>query len=309
MEWKKFLNDWHEHPIAITLSLFFAIAAIAAYFIKPTSNYWFFFLSATSLMATFYLLQIKLAEKKIGVSILLMTATAVPLILSYAMYYIQTGIFFGDNDSISHNHFETLYFSIVTWTTLGYGDFRPVESARFIAASEALLGYIYMGVFVGLVLAYTNSKRESQDNKFRGLIVDNIVSGLIYNLHWLASDLNRNVILDQSELIGSNAVKSKRTQIQKLSAAFNGKITLGDSSFLAKDFITFVKDQRDVIISSINVVSIISPQSLPWWKLFVDNLLRIDKELSEKELIGRVLDALNFLNCFLETYEKDQGLI
>jgi hypothetical protein len=41
-----------------------------------------------------------------------------------------------------------LYFSIVTWTTLGYGDVVPTDASRMIAASEALVGYIFMAILI-----------------------------------------------------------------------------------------------------------------------------------------------------------------
>ncbi len=45
---------------------------------------------------------------------------------------------------------EALYFSIVTFTTLGYGDYYPKHCAAFqyLAASEAILGMILMSLFV-----------------------------------------------------------------------------------------------------------------------------------------------------------------
>jgi hypothetical protein len=43
---------------------------------------------------------------------------------------------------------ECLYCSIVTFTTLGYGDYQPKEPYRLLAASEALLGAALMAVFV-----------------------------------------------------------------------------------------------------------------------------------------------------------------
>lgn len=46
---------------------------------------------------------------------------------------------------------DALYFSIVSFTTLGYGDFQPPPAYRLLAACEALLGYVYLGVFVGLI--------------------------------------------------------------------------------------------------------------------------------------------------------------
>jgi hypothetical protein len=40
------------------------------------------------------------------------------------------------------------YFSIVTFTTLGYGDIAPQGFARFVAAAEAFLGSFTMALFV-----------------------------------------------------------------------------------------------------------------------------------------------------------------
>ena len=43
-----------------------------------------------------------------------------------------------------------LYFSIVTWTTVGYGDFVATEAIRLVAALEAVIGYGFFGMAVGL---------------------------------------------------------------------------------------------------------------------------------------------------------------
>ena len=46
---------------------------------------------------------------------------------------------------------QELYFSMVTFTTLGYGDCSPVCGAELFAATQALFSYIYFGVVVGVL--------------------------------------------------------------------------------------------------------------------------------------------------------------
>lgn len=43
---------------------------------------------------------------------------------------------------------KTLYFSVVTFTTLGYGDLVPVGPSRVIAAIEAFTGSFTLALFV-----------------------------------------------------------------------------------------------------------------------------------------------------------------
>lgn len=55
---------------------------------------------------------------------------------------------------------DCIYFSIVTFTTLGFGDFRPSESARMFAAFQALLGTIHVGLIVGAVFVAVGDRRR-----------------------------------------------------------------------------------------------------------------------------------------------------
>ena len=43
---------------------------------------------------------------------------------------------------------NAIYFSVVTFTTLGYGDISPFGVARFVAALEAFVGSFMMALFV-----------------------------------------------------------------------------------------------------------------------------------------------------------------
>ena len=53
---------------------------------------------------------------------------------------------------LDQNFSTTLYYSTVTFTTLGYGDFQPLPRMRTIAGIEALIGYGYLGMVVGLLI-------------------------------------------------------------------------------------------------------------------------------------------------------------
>ena len=79
---------------------------------------------------------------------LLMIGLLCNWVLLYAIAYSYLGLI--DGERAVREPITCLYFSIVTWTTLGYGDVRPSMDARLVAASEALLGYIWMAFFIGM---------------------------------------------------------------------------------------------------------------------------------------------------------------
>ena len=57
--------------------------------------------------------------------------------------------------NVIRNFPDSLYFSTITFTTLGYGDFRPLEGwGRILAGSEAFIGAFMMALFV-----YTFARR------------------------------------------------------------------------------------------------------------------------------------------------------
>lgn len=72
----------------------------------------------------------------------------------FSFIYLDLGIVNTTDASLPISLDDCRYFSTVTWTTLGYGDFRPKEASRFYAAAEALLGYVYMGVLISTVFDY-----------------------------------------------------------------------------------------------------------------------------------------------------------
>lgn len=74
--------------------------------------------------------------------------------------------YFGINDynqMTTYDRMSCIYFSIITWTTVGYGDFSPTPDSRMYAAAEALLGYIFMGLVIA-TLIHVASKVSVEPN-------------------------------------------------------------------------------------------------------------------------------------------------
>ncbi|WP_417415376.1 ion channel [Hoeflea sp.] len=55
---------------------------------------------------------------------------------------------------------DAIYYSIVTWTTLGYGDITPMAHMKLVAASQALVGYGYSGMLIGVATALLLQQNE-----------------------------------------------------------------------------------------------------------------------------------------------------
>jgi len=88
------------------------------------------------------------------------------LLFVFAGIYFGFGLMHGDTEVFMHGNTalttlhrqDALYFSIVTWTTLGYGDFAPRAAIRLVAGLQALLGYVFFGLIVGLLADYLKNR-------------------------------------------------------------------------------------------------------------------------------------------------------
>jgi hypothetical protein len=86
----------------------------------------------------------------------------------FAIYHLIEALYPGSfswsspQDSATTLHGTLLYFSMVTLTTLGYGDVLPVNPiARMFATLEAAVGILYIAITVArLVSAYQKADRE-----------------------------------------------------------------------------------------------------------------------------------------------------
>jgi voltage-gated potassium channel Kch len=61
---------------------------------------------------------------------------------------------------IVHDFSTGLYFSVATFTTLGYGDYVPVDVGKAIAAIEALVGFLVLGILASASVSVLASRAE-----------------------------------------------------------------------------------------------------------------------------------------------------
>ena len=83
------------------------------------------------------------------------------LILLFAFAYSRVGIDYGPYETA----IAPLYFSVVTMTTLGYGDIVPIHPvARMFAILEALIGLLYpatlLARLVSLEIMYSKTPKD-----------------------------------------------------------------------------------------------------------------------------------------------------
>jgi len=151
-------------PLATNISL-----AVAAFLLNPGDFHanievcYFTILTAVNgTMISFLGFKIDdLGPKRMIVALLTQSAT---LIFIFAGIYRGYGLNFGSElVPLIDDWKSALYFSVITWTTVGYGDFTPPPELRLIAAIQALLGYAFFGVAVGLGTAILCEKKPSAE--------------------------------------------------------------------------------------------------------------------------------------------------
>ncbi len=57
------------------------------------------------------------------------------------------------SESKSANILECMYFSVITMTSLGYGDYRPIGISRFFTIIQAIIGVGMLGVLIAKLLS------------------------------------------------------------------------------------------------------------------------------------------------------------
>ncbi len=92
------------------------------------------------------------ADKQWGVkSTFFLLLHPLAYVTHFSVMYAKLGIMRGGSTEVVHDILKSLYFSVVTWATLGYGDFHPSEDVMLVAALEGMLGYLMGGILIGVL--------------------------------------------------------------------------------------------------------------------------------------------------------------
>jgi voltage-gated potassium channel len=96
-----------------------------------------------------------LKESRTKISVFLFTVLILVLIIGAAMYLIEGG------ENGFNSIPESIYWAIVTLTTVGYGDITPVTIVgRFMASIVMIIGYSIIAVPTGIVTAEFTARRN-----------------------------------------------------------------------------------------------------------------------------------------------------
>jgi len=103
---------------------------------------------------------------------------AIAAVLGFALAYWRWGGLRFSNGSSGVNLTDCVYMSVVTFTTLGYGDIVPVGYAKAVACIEVVTGLTFFGIGIAKLSSATQSyllgqlyAREAQ-GRFEGYIAD-----------------------------------------------------------------------------------------------------------------------------------------
>jgi len=139
---------------AAYLFLFLTVViAVGAVFAPPNIGVW---LSGAAIIIGTIVLLLFLASiffkgrgnKSLGDILLVSASGVLPLPVHFAVLYTWFGIYRSGSTEKLTDFGSAFYFSVVTWTTLGYGDIVPGEDARLIVIAEVTAGYVVMALLI-----------------------------------------------------------------------------------------------------------------------------------------------------------------
>ena len=83
-------------------------------------------------------------------------------IVAFAMAYAEYGMKIEGGPSYSID--DALYLSVITWTTIGYGDISPLGEGRNYAMIEGLISHVYMALLIAKIITLINPRARQEND-------------------------------------------------------------------------------------------------------------------------------------------------
>lgn len=146
---------------ALILGVVFVLLRVAQYYFRDTNNIYL------TLSVLFMFIFMGIILKNILGYLLVTDQVNINLILGVISGYLLIGVLFSFGFTLSEVlseqaaiNFEgvpefkdILYFTMITQTTIGYGDYSPQsDSARFLSYSLGVIGQLYMGIVMAFII-------------------------------------------------------------------------------------------------------------------------------------------------------------
>lgn len=132
---------------------------------------WYSIFTAIFLMVGFFViisilpLLLNLSRAFFLIVFALLLAHIAVTIISFALHYRASGLL-GDDGQFLPTFYESLYFSVTTFTTLGYGDLQPLPNYRLTTSIEALSGMVSMAIGASLIWLWCQENMVPKEMAF-----------------------------------------------------------------------------------------------------------------------------------------------
>jgi len=158
-------------PTGLLMAGTFLVAVASTFFRYPTLEGLKWALLVVFFGLTVYGLFPYLKNARAVTDAHLYTAVSIYLLLGLQWFALYSAIDVFLPGSILHNgatltdrHSELLYFSLVTLSTIGYGDIVPVHGeVRMLAALEGVTGVLYVAITVALLVSAYKQQGTSDE--------------------------------------------------------------------------------------------------------------------------------------------------
>jgi len=128
--------------------------SIAILAIQPLIDVYAFWLSLACIVGvSLYYSLTFFSSTNMGYKLYYFAASLVLIICYFAAVYKLLGIIDTTSDKeVNPSWLTSFYFSVVTWSTLGFGDYKPNQLTQVWVMAEALMGNVFMGLLIAKII-------------------------------------------------------------------------------------------------------------------------------------------------------------